>query len=323
VSTGPQKYPGASTSHWYQDQYGSDAMETNVVVWHSTETANRPGYANGSEAPNLTAVPDFTHRKLVWHQHFDIDRSSRALENLTGGVETNTLNVVQVEIVGTCDPTTHGKWGSTKHLYMPELPDWVVQDLADFSRWVHDNHGVPLTSGVVFKPYPSSYGAPNGVRMPFTTWNSFRGHCGHQHVPENLHGDPGAFPMTEILTAAARGASPHPPITGRGAVKSRVSLSKLIAAAQADPKADPGEPPSHPADVAPVNAALLKLGHLTGAHADDGTYGTSTVAAYAKWQSAYSAANGLGWAGSAVNGIPGETSLKALATRSGVFTVVA
>jgi hypothetical protein len=63
-------------------------------------------------------------------------------------VETNTLNVCQVEIVGTCDPTTHAKWTQAgyAHLYTPELPDWAIRDLAAFAKWAHDNHGVPLTS---------------------------------------------------------------------------------------------------------------------------------------------------------------------------------
>lgn len=322
MSAGPQKYPGASTAHWYQDKYSSDAMETNVVVWHSTEGTTLPDYSGGSIAPNLTAVPDFEAKKLVWFQHFDFDRSSRALVNLTGGVETNTLNVVQVEVVGTCDPKTHARWGSTPHLYTADLPDWAVRDLAAFARWAHDNHGVPLTSGVTFKPYDASYGSGNGVRMTNSKWESFRGHCGHQHVPENVHGDPGAFPVAAILVGAAQGAGPAPATTGTGAVKPKISLRNLIAAATTDPRAPQGRA-SHPADVKPVEAALLKLGLLSGTYARDGVFGTTTVAGYGRWQQEYSREHGLGWGGSAVNGIPGETSLKALATRTGMFTVVA
>ncbi|MEU9405025.1 hypothetical protein AB0E08_04855 [Streptomyces sp. NPDC048281] len=207
TKTGPQKYPGAQLSHWYQGQYGGDAMESNVIVWHTTEGTSLPGYSGGSEAPNFTAVPDFKNQRLTWYQHFDFDTSSRALVNLAGGVETNTLNVCQVEIVGTCDPATHAKWGATPHLYAPELPDWAVRDLAAFAKWANAQHGVPLTSGVSFKAYPSSYGASNGVRMSAAKWTGFTGHCGHQHVPENLHGDPGLLPIAAILTAAKGGAT--------------------------------------------------------------------------------------------------------------------
>ena len=211
AKSGPQRYPGASTAYWHQSRYGGDAMESNVVVWHTTEGTSVPSYGGGASAPNFTAKPDFVAKRLVWYQHFDFDVSSSALVNRAGGVETNTLNVVQVEIVGTCDPATHRKWGSTPHLYTPDLPDWAVRDLAAFAKWAHDHHGVPLTSGVTFKAYPSSYGS-NGVRMSSAKWNSYRGHCGHQHVPENDHGDPGLLPMAAIL-ARAKGATPTSPPT--------------------------------------------------------------------------------------------------------------
>jgi hypothetical protein len=209
MKSGPQRYPGASTAYWYGSKYQGSAMESNVIVWHSTEGTSLPSYDGGSNAPNFTAKPDFAAKRLVWYQHFDFDVSSRALVNKAGGVQTNTLNVVQVEIVGTCDPATHKRWGTTPHLYTPELPDWVIRDLAAFAKWAHDNHGVPLTSNVTFKAYPSSYGS-NGVRMSADKWNSFTGHCGHQHVPENDHGDPGAFPMAAILARAKGATTPAP-----------------------------------------------------------------------------------------------------------------
>jgi len=208
MKSGPQRYPGASTTYWFGAKYPGSAMEVNVLCWHSTEGTSLPSYDGGSMAPNFTAKPDFAAKRLVWYQHFDFDVSSRALRNLTGGVETNTLNVGQVEIVGTCDPTTHAKWARSgiQHLYMAELPDWAIRDLAAFAKWANTNHGVPLSSGLTFKAYPSSYGG-NGVRMNGTQWNNFTGHCGHQHVPENDHGDPGAFPMAAILAAAKNGTT--------------------------------------------------------------------------------------------------------------------
>lgn len=209
VKTGAQRYPGASTAYWYGSKYPGSPMESNVVVWHTTEGTSLPSYGGGASAPNFTAKPDFTAKRLVWYQHYDFDASSRALVNKAGGVETNTLNVVQVEIVGTCDPATHKKWGSTPHLYTPDLPDWAIRDLAAFAKWAHDQHGVPLTSDVTFKAYPGSYGN-NGVRMSAAKWNSFTGHCGHQHVPENDHGDPGSFPMAAILTRAKGTSAPAP-----------------------------------------------------------------------------------------------------------------
>ncbi|MEV5186176.1 hypothetical protein [Streptomyces werraensis] len=78
-------------------------------------------------------MPDFKAKRLKACQHFDVDRSSRALVNLRGGVETNTCNVSQIELVGTCDPTTHAKWRKAEYsdIYWPEAPDWALQGVAD------------------------------------------------------------------------------------------------------------------------------------------------------------------------------------------------
>lgn len=202
--TGAQIYPGASRAHWYQSAYPGDSMPVNTIVWHSTEGTSLDGYEGGAVAPTLTAMPDFAAQRLTWFQHFDFDTSARALVNGAGGVQTNTLNVAQVEVVGTCSPATHGDWmrAGVQHLYMPELPAWAVRDLGAFARWTHAEHGVPLASEVRFTAYPGSYGATNGVRMSAAQWNGYSGHCGHEHVPENYHGDPGSFPMPAILAAA-------------------------------------------------------------------------------------------------------------------------
>ncbi|MER6492736.1 hypothetical protein [Streptomyces griseorubiginosus] len=234
MKSGPQRYPGASTTYWFGAKYPGSAMEVNVLCWHSTEGTSLPSYDGGSMAPNFTAKPDFAAKRLVWYQHFDFDVSSRALRNLTGGVETNTLNVGQVEIVGTCDPTTHAKWARSgiQHLYMAELPDWAIRDLAAFAKWANANHGVPLSSGLTFKAYPSSYGG-NGVRMNGTQWNNFTGHCGHQHVPENDHGDPGAFPMAAILAAAKNGTTQEDDVALTDADISKIAtaIAKQLGAA--------------------------------------------------------------------------------------------
>lgn len=323
MSTGPQKYPGASTKYWYQDKYGGDAMEVNVVVWHSTEGTSLPGYSGGSEAPNFTVVPDFTNKRMVWYQHFNVDTSSRALVNLTGGVQTNTLNVVQVEVVGTSDPKTHARWTSAgyRHLFMDELPDWAVAGLAEFAQWLYKNHNVPLTENVTFKSYPGSYGADNGVRMSFSKWESYTGHCGHQHVPENLHGDPGNFPINAILTKAKVGTSTAPaPSGGTGAVKPKVSLKNVIGAAHVD-KDRPQGNGVHEADVKPVERALNKLGYLDDKYAKDGYFGTSSLTAYQKFQKdLYPGASTK--PGGPADGIPGMDSLKKLASKTGYFTVV-
>jgi hypothetical protein len=204
TKTGPQRYPGASRANWYQDDFGGDPMEVNVVVLHTTEGRTLPGYGGGGSAPNLTAVPDFAAKKLKWYQHFDIETSSRALVNLRGGAETNTANVCQVELVGTCDPKTHKKWmaASQEHIYWPDAPDWALQGVARFLAWMHEEHGVPLSGPKEWPAYPSSYGTGSGARMTTAEWNKFKGICGHLHVVENSHGDPGAIDFAGLVKYA-------------------------------------------------------------------------------------------------------------------------
>lgn len=214
TKTGPQIYPGANTTNsWFQDNFGGDAMEVNVVVLHTTEGTTLPDYNGGAVAPNLTAVPDFAAKKLKWYQHFDIDVSSRALVNKPGGVQTNTNNVCQVELVGTCDPATHTKWTKAgyAHIFWPEAPDWALKGVADFLRWMKQNHDVPLIAAKTWLPYPQSGWSGSAARMSFAEWNSFKGVCGHQHVPENDHGDPGAIDISTILALAGGQSLPVEP----------------------------------------------------------------------------------------------------------------
>src|SRR3546814_11466267 len=58
VRTGPQKYPGASTAYWHQDDYPGSAMETNVILWHTTEGTTLPPYGGGASGPEPKATPD-------------------------------------------------------------------------------------------------------------------------------------------------------------------------------------------------------------------------------------------------------------------------
>ncbi|WPH58173.1 endolysin [Streptomyces phage Alone3] len=201
VAQGPQRYPGASSAYWYEGRFPGDRQEVNVVVLHTTEGTSLPGYEGGATAPNFTAVPDLKNKKLIWYQHFYVDTSSRALRNLSGGVQTNTNNVCQVELVGTCDPRTHSKWSSSSHIYWPQAPEWALKEVAKFLAWMNENHNVPLSGPTTWLAYPDSYGS-NKSRMTFDQWDRFKGVCGHQHVPENDHGDPGSLDFAKVISFA-------------------------------------------------------------------------------------------------------------------------
>lgn len=206
------KYPQAdTTTQWFGEKYPGSKMTPNVVVWHTTETGTWPGYGGGSSAPTFTIKPDVKRKRLVFRQHFQTDRSARALRNLAGGVETNTLNVVQVELVGTCSTVYRDKYG---YFYWPDAPEWALRQLAEFMAWLHRTHpDYPLADAAPrgWKPYPSSYANGAGQRMTFAEWRRARGNVGHQHVPENVHGDPGDLDMHAMVKMARAILDPKKP----------------------------------------------------------------------------------------------------------------
>jgi hypothetical protein len=164
-----------------------------ALVLHTTETSGWPGYAGGASAPTFTALPDYANKKLIFRQHFPLNMSARALKNLSGGVNTNTTNVVQIELVGT---SARGGPG----MFWPEAPDWALNSLADFVKFLNAEWGIPMTSSVKWVSYPASYGFNASQRLSGNAWLNYRGILGHQHVAENDHGDPGLFPAARLLS---------------------------------------------------------------------------------------------------------------------------
>lgn len=204
-------------AQWFAGRYPGSKLTlkatTMVVVLHTTEGTTWPSYSAGAVAPTYTGQPPVGKIAGAWRAHFPDEMSARALVNNPGGVETNTANCVQIELIGTCDPAHAKTWAGLKagtgYVYWPNASDaqlaWVAALLAD----LHKRHGLRLQAPVKFKPYPASYGAGNGVRMSASSWRNYTGVCGHQHVPENVHGDPGALDVARIL-AHARGENPMP-----------------------------------------------------------------------------------------------------------------
>lgn len=180
---------------------------------HTTEGLTLPSYRNdqgraGAKAPHFTLVPLIAAKDTRYHQHFDTARPSRALRNEAGGVQTNTDQVIQIELVGTCDPSKRSTWtlgtrtyrAGVDYIYWADAPRWALDGLARLMRWIEAAHGIPRVSTPrPWLPYPSSYGA-TAARMTGSEWDSFSGWCGHQNAPENLHGDPGDIDINYLLS---------------------------------------------------------------------------------------------------------------------------
>jgi hypothetical protein len=178
--------PFADQSRRYDSAFPTQVYRggPNKGVLHTTETTGLPGYSGGSMAPHFTVVPNLSTRTVKIYQHFDTRRPSRALVDLSGGVQTNNDGVVQIELAGTCSTSGPG-------LFWPTAPEWALDPVRELLGWINADRGIPLVGPPRgWLSYPASYGR-SAVRMTPTEWDNFAGWCGHQHVPENDHGDPG------------------------------------------------------------------------------------------------------------------------------------
>lgn len=119
---------------------------------------------------------------------------------------------------------------------------------------------------------------------------------------------PPTKPTTPVKT-------PTPVKVTKPPAKPTIDLSNVVAAARRDPKLRQGGT-THPTDVKLLEAALKAEGLLSALYAKDGSYGTTTVIAYRKWQLR------CGYTGKAADGIPGKASLSKLGAKHG-FSVKA
>jgi len=194
--------------YWFADDYKGSTIDPDIGVIHTTEGTSLPWYGGGATAPTATGLPDFTQKRLVWTQHFPDTMSARALRNESGGVQTNTQDCIQIELVGTCDKATSDSWkkAGRAHIYWPAAPQWALDEVAEFVAYQYRVNKIrvegPEQIGESFRAYPASYGKSASQRFSFDQWRNFKGWCGHQHVPENSHGDPGNINWSYIETKA-------------------------------------------------------------------------------------------------------------------------
>lgn len=216
-----------TTTQFWDDKYPGQTYQGGDPkgLLHSTETGTWPGYGGGSSAPHLTIRFHPDSETIEVRQHFSTTRPSRALVNKAGGVQTNNQRVFQAELVGSCDRAF-----ATKHSY-PYLPDlltepWARGALAAVLAAVSASLGIPLTTSVEWERYPGSYGEHAPQRLTGQAWTDYEGWLGHQHAPENDHGDPGDIPVAAIL--AADGGAPSPAVTPPPAPVTGVPTGKAL-----------------------------------------------------------------------------------------------
>jgi hypothetical protein len=180
------------------DRGGGTPVQNNgptVVVLHTTETDNRASYS-GTE-PHFEIDDDGSIL-----QYISIAKTAKALYNLGGGVETNRRRgrIIQFELVNRA-----GR--------IESITDAQLDGLAEAMRFVDGE--LPFQK---IAPSQGFHGADEGIvlatddspiRFSFPDWEDFGGICGHQHVPENDHWDPGRFPLDRLLSRLD--ASPSTP----------------------------------------------------------------------------------------------------------------
>ena len=173
-----------------------------IGVLHTTES-RRGSYRSGGPRNygnfGHTSFPHFTvdvqDGKFKSWQHISLRRAAKALKNTSGGVETNREGVIQIEVVGrAAEPFTSNRV--------------LVEGLKKLMRWIEANTDIPTSCGVKFHPYPPDQGARLGSEpwrysRTGTGWGRYKGWLGHQHVPENSHGDPGAIDIDLLLELPA------------------------------------------------------------------------------------------------------------------------
>lgn len=196
---------------------GTTTRSPRMVLLHTTEGVGWPSYNGGAYAPHATIKP-IPGKGIEVREHIPFSQSAKALANKSGGVETNRAGVLQFELMGTSDESFHERHG---WYYWPRADDAVMKALAQYLKPIMSKYGIPVRCTVTFKDYnrgrvPSSYGRSNGVRMSFSQWNSYKGICGHQHCPENDHGDPGNFKINTLLKYLGGASSAPQPSSGGG-----------------------------------------------------------------------------------------------------------
>lgn len=191
----PRWMPGADVTVTSSHDGGSMIDDGHArFTWHTYEA----GYGLGIQRAAKALVASGNEVHFVFHpltgqiaQILPADRAARGLKNAAGGVQTNRLGRVhlQVEVIAyasspwTLDLTPAGRAGLAKLVEFARA--WGVPD-----AW-------PAGPPPAYRDDPPR-NIPSSPRSA-TTWTGNSGHFGHSQVPENNHGDPGAIDFESLL----------------------------------------------------------------------------------------------------------------------------
>ncbi len=167
------------------------------ICLHTTEGSSVEGaigaYHVNTGWPHFTVDPARGRRC----QHYELTQSSRALAHPAGTPETNRAGVINIEIVG----------------FAAQSPTWPKAWL----EWLGTAVLSPIRAVCPFDlrapdfvAYPQSYGLGASQRFSRAQFATYGGIIGHEHAPDNDHGDPGAIDVTAIIAAIGHTDPPVP-----------------------------------------------------------------------------------------------------------------
>lgn len=183
--------PALPNAEWVPgNSAGPYTSPVDKLLLHTTEGSSIEGavaaYRANNSWPHVTADARWGRTYRVVH-HLDFGVSARSLRNLAGGVQTNTDGVIQFEVVGQAVDPAAIDWR------------WLAENVFGPAAWMMD---IPIQSSVTWVAYPASFGIAAPQRLSPAEWTAYQGFLGHQHCPENTHGDPGRVPILTIIAAA-------------------------------------------------------------------------------------------------------------------------
>jgi hypothetical protein len=129
-------------------------------------------------------------------QYRPFNMASRALRNLSGGVQTNRQGTVHINatIVGYSKDAPHGG------AFTPAM----YQALHEFAVWCEQEWGIPRTVSLPRPPGgPEFAGYSSPSRFTASAWRAYRGWSAHQNAPENTHWDAGKFDFDLMMNGGA------------------------------------------------------------------------------------------------------------------------